>query len=94
MLRGENIEIDFSSDGDPTLMGFYATRWVNALSPTKAELKAVEMLKNEFHPKLKKTAELTPGAVAMIYLEEIEVVKRKPWRRRNGGASWFPMKEK
>lgn len=93
-LCAENLEVDdLDNGGEPKLMGFYATRWVKAFDPEAAELKAVQMLRDEYRSKLTQQCDLSLNKVAKIHLEEISVVRRKPWRRKNRGAAWFPMEE-
>lgn len=91
LLEGENFFIELN--GKEELLGFFTTRWVKADDQKQAELKAVELVKNDQHlhnlVKLPEGESLSP----MIYLSEIckvnwfTYIKRKP----GAGYSFYPM---
>ena len=81
MIRGENLPFE---DGP---MGFYTARWVQAVNPKRAELKAVDSIKKEILKYL--DVEALKKANARMYLEEIEQVEKLPLNR-GGGFSFFP----
>ena len=93
MLEGENFFIEF--DGKEELLGFITTRWVKASNEEQAELKAVELIKNDAHlHNLLRNPEREP-APPMIYLCEMCKVNWFTYLRRKPGAgySFFPMKQ-
>ena len=45
MLEGKNFLL--SSDGQTMKHGFFTTRWVEARDPEEAELKAIDLIKND-----------------------------------------------
>ena len=47
LLEGQNFFVDF--EGKEELLGFVTTRWVKAKNPDEAELKAVELIKQDKH---------------------------------------------
>jgi hypothetical protein len=88
LIRGENFA--WPNGGDWDLMGFYTTRWVQALNPAAAETKAVEALSKE--PEFKKPEGYCSGPPARVCVEEIDNVKRLPLMRGRG-ATWFAMED-
>ncbi len=69
-IRGENFPLEL--DGKRQATGFYTTRYVEAADEGDAELKAVNVLRDD--PALK-VPPGTPGVEhAMVYVEEIELV--------------------
>jgi hypothetical protein len=44
-INGDNFLM--MNQGNKEQMGFYATRWVEALSPKEAEIKAIELIMND-----------------------------------------------
>jgi len=91
LLEGENFFIEF--DGKDELLGFVTTRWVKANDQQQAELKAVELVKNDQH--LHNLLRTPEGELPspMIYLSEMckvnwfTYIKRKP----GAGYSFYPM---
>jgi hypothetical protein len=67
-------------------MGFCTTRWVQALTPGRAELRAVEMIRRD--PSFALPKGVSPPADARVYLEKIDRIDKLP-RFRGGGATWF-----
>ena len=91
LLKGENFFVEF--DGEEELLGFFTTRWVKANDEEDAELKAVDLIKNDQH--LHNITRTTEGDLPspMIYLNNICSVNWFTYFRRNPGAgySFFPM---
>ena len=84
MMRGEDFPGELiGSTGD---FGFYTTRWVQALTAWRAELKAVEMIRKELKGKMPQG--LPPPTRARIHREEVEKIDKLP-RFRGGGAVWY-----
>jgi hypothetical protein len=81
MLRGENFEIE--SEDEVQNLGFYTTRIVKAESPQEAEIKAIELVKND--PWLKEPIVSDSSFTPMIYLETIDEAK---WWKRLGGKGY------
>lgn len=82
LVHGENFP--FLMDGAWKLMGFYATRYVEAPSADAAEKAALELLKGE--EALKCDAD-TPGLQnARVFFEEIEQVAKA---RPHGGFTFY-----
>lgn len=93
LLEGENFFVEF--DGQEELLGFVTTRWVKAQDEQQAELKAVDLIKNDTHlQNLLRTSnnELPPP---MIYLSEICKVNWFTYfrRRPEAGYSFYPMEQ-
>lgn len=91
MLEGKDFLIDV--DGKEELQGYFTTRWVKASAPEDAELKAVDLIKNDDHL-ISITKNMDGSKPApMVYLSEMSKVnwfqyyRRKPGR----GYSFFPM---
>ena len=91
MLEGKDFLIEM--DGKEELLGYITTRWVKAISPDEAEMKAVDLIKNDEH--LISITKNTDGSkpTPMVYLSEMcnvnwfQYFRRKP----GGGYSFFPM---
>lgn len=93
LLEGENFYVEF--DGQDELLGFVTTRWVKAKNGKQAELKAMELIKNDTHLRsLLRTSdnELPPP---MIYLSEMCKVNWFTYLRHQPGAgySFYPMEQ-
>jgi len=87
-IRGENIAWP---DGDSwQLMGCYTTRWVQALNPQRAELKAVSTLRHE--PEFQRPEGYNGGPPAKVFVEKFEQVSNLPVKRGRG-ATWFSMED-
>jgi len=91
LLEGENFFVEF--DGKEELLGFVTTRWVNAKNPEEAELKAVDLIKQD-----KSLIDITKNfsdsdPSPMIYLSEMSNVNWFNYFRRKPGAgySFYPM---
>ena len=69
-LKGENIWLDM--EGKPSRMGFFTTRYVVAENESEAEIKAVQMLRDD--PKLKNVLN-DKSDPPMIYCEGIQSVE-------------------
>ena len=65
-------------------VGFYTTRWVQALNPRAAERKAIALLRRD--PSFRSDGTPTPGA--HVVFESLERVPTLPLRRRVG-AAWY-----
>jgi len=93
LLEGENFFVEF--EGKEELLGFITTRWVKAIDEEQAELKAVELIKNDTHiQKLLRTSESELPS-PMIYLSEMCQVNWFTYLRRKPGAgySFYPMEQ-
>jgi hypothetical protein len=85
-LEGENFPL--SIDEEDVQTGFFTTRWVQALNKRRAELAAVDSIRKELRPSIRKPLEGEPPP--MIYAYEIERVSQLPLRRPKG-FTFFPM---
>ncbi len=70
MLDGRNFEIEI--DGKVQKLGFFTTRWVEAINPKEAELKAVELIKTD--ESLVKSVRNSKDSPPMIYLSELSEI--------------------
>lgn len=83
-IRGENFLI--SLDGEPTSCGFFTTRFVEAVDPDEAELKAVDLIRRELAAQVLNDRTDSP----MMYLEEIrELQSFRGLRVPGTGFTWF-----
>ncbi len=89
MLRGQNFLI--MSDGQLQRLGFYTTRFVEAKDPKEAEMRAVQLVRED--EKLKGCVKNERPNPPMLFLEEIEQVSRFP-RNRGKGYTFYPDDEK
>ncbi len=80
IIRGTRVPFDHGASG------FFTTRFVQALTMHRAELKAVESVKREITARI--PVEALKAADARIFLKEIEQIAKLPCNR-GGGASWF-----
>ena len=94
ILEGEYFFIDI--DGEEELLGFFTTRWVKAMNPEEAELKAVNLLEKDQHLlSITRNFDVTEPS-PKIYLSEIcnvnwfTYIRHKP----GGGYSFYPMASK
>lgn len=69
-LDGQNFEVEF--DGKVQKLGFFTTRWIEAVDPKKAELKAVELVKTD--ESLVKAVRNKKDNPPMIYLSELSEI--------------------
>ena len=88
MVRGENFPGELI--GKKGLVGFYTTRWVEAVSLEEAEISALEAVRIDpafeiVSPKLREQFK------AMVYFEEILEVPPETPRVPSKGATWFDM---
>jgi hypothetical protein len=93
LLEGENFFVEF--EGKEELLGFVTTRWVKANDEERAELKAVELIKNDTHiQNLLRTPE-SESPSPMIYLSEMCKVNWFTYIRRKPGAGYLfdPMEQ-
>ena len=89
MIRGENFPGQLL--GKKGLVGFYTTRWVEAADPEEAELKGLEILRNDPSLAIKSDKLRQQDPVAKVYFEEIEQMVETAKRTPNKGATWFDM---
>ncbi len=90
LLLGENFFLRI--EGCKKMMGFYKNCFVSSENPEQAELRAVEMVKNEKKLKdntLNKSWQKQP----MIYLEEIYEIEKSEMEEKSG-FSFFEMDDK
>ncbi len=83
-IRGEHFPGECI--GQKGVYGFYTTRWVEALNKEEAELRAVDLLREDRSLALPEGA--AKPADARVYVEEIEEVDELP-ESTGGGATWF-----
>jgi hypothetical protein len=89
ILEGKNFPV--ASDGNTELLGFVTTRKVEANDLEEAELKAVELIKND--QDLMSNLDQEHEAVPEIFMDSI--YKLKWWNRLGGkGYSFFKMEDK
>jgi hypothetical protein len=76
------------SDGP---MGFYTTRFVEAVDEKAAELAAVELIKRELKPLLgeQQVGEVNP----LMSLDRISELQKLPTTAPGSGFTWFPMND-
>ena len=84
-LRGENVLLTF--DGQPTRMGFYTTRFVQANNPEGAELLAVDLIRSD--KRLRGAANLRSDP-PMISADEIDEVASEDVPEITAGFTFFP----
>jgi hypothetical protein len=82
LFRGENFPGALA--GEPGLVGFFITRFVEASNAEAAEALAVDALRAE--PKL-----ALPSGIACVYLEEIGEIRPDQVPAQRPGFAWFPM---
>ncbi len=68
LIQGKDFHIEVEN-GNP-IIGFYTTRFVEAENPDEAELKAVDLIKNDNKLKNSMKKELNPKP--MLFAKEIE----------------------
>lgn len=91
LLVGENFFVEL--DGNEELLGFVTTRWVKASNEEQAELKAVDLIKNDEHLQSLLRVPESELPSPMIYLSEMcrvnwfTYIRCKP----GSGYSFYPM---
>jgi len=86
LIKGENFPGVLL--GEPESIGFYTTRFVEAVNAEEAELLALELLRND------KTLTVAPEARtknARIHFEQIEEVPTDTERKPNAGFTFYIM---
>ena len=83
--EGENFPAEFNPDGK-SLMGFFATRWVEAADPHSAELAAVDLLRAEYGHVAPPEAWTEEAKVFVTEITEVAGCEGP-----NSGATWYPM---
>lgn len=86
-IRGENFPGSLA--GQPGLIGFYTTRFVEALSASEAELVALDLLRAEPEFELVRPEDRVEDA--QVYFEQIEEVPMESDRGPCKGFSFFSM---
>lgn len=89
VLNGENFLIRV--DGEKTLMGFYTTKFVEAESAKEAELKAVDVLKQDedlLNLTLNRSGDIYKAPT--IYLDTIYEITKSSMEDDQGKA-WYSM---
>ena len=85
MVEGANFLITF--DDEPTKVGFFTTRYVEAQDPREAEAKAMDMLKAELSDLVENDMTDSP----VMFLEDItELDSFFDSPTPGTGFSWFP----
>jgi len=85
-IRGDNFPGKLIGQEEP--IGFYTTRFVEAESPEKAEILAVDLLRND--PDLDMPPEHRTEN-SKVYFEEIDEVPAGTARKPNKGFTFFTM---
>jgi hypothetical protein len=80
-----------SVDGELKLMGFYKTRWVEALDAQSAEMSALAMLRAD--PFFAEMPVAQRNAEARVRFDEIEPLACRPPSGPGKGFIFFPMAE-
>lgn len=83
-IRGENFPGECI--GSTGLYGFYTSRWVEAVSPAKAEIEALAALRKD--PSFALPEGFTKPVSSCVFVEEIVQIRKLP-PMRGGGATWF-----
>ena len=86
-IRGENFPGELA--GEPGLVGFYVTRFVEAANAEEAEGHAMAALRAE--PNLVPPAEYQPSGIARVYFEEITELRQEQIPPQQPGFVWHPM---
>jgi hypothetical protein len=88
MLEGKNFPLEMG--GREEIFGFVTTRWVKAANAEDAELKAIDLVKND--SSLTGAVRDREGFTPMIYLVELATVGWFTFRRRQpgGGYTFYP----
>lgn len=76
MIHGVNFLIREDHTTAPKLMGFYINAYVEADSPSDAELKAVELVRTS--PNLRPKVANSPDDPPRMFLEEIGTIEEWP----------------
>ncbi len=85
-LQGENYELNF--EGEVELLGFVTTIFVKASSPEEAELRAVELVRND----KRLNGLMISGSKFLSSIHLTEVWTESWWKRLGGkGYTFFPM---
>ena len=83
-IRGEHFQGECIGQTGP--YGFHTTRWVEAADEEEAELRAVELLRED--PSFALPEGFPKPTDARVHVEEIEQISELP-DFRDGGATWF-----
>lgn len=86
-IRGENFPGSLA--GVPELIGFYTTRYVEAPSPSEAELIALDLLRAEPEFELVRPEDRMEDT--QVYFEQVEEVPTELGRSPGKGFTFFPM---
>lgn len=86
-IRGENFPGQLI--GAEGLLGFYTTRFVEAIDAEAAETDALHRLKAD--PKLAPPSGFTPAGQAKVYFEAIEEIVANTVPTVQPGFAWYPM---
>jgi hypothetical protein len=86
-LRGENFVLEV--DGEPSRLGFYTTRFVEATGPEAAEILAVDLIRRDQTLAGIKNLRDDPP---MIYAEEIEEIAVNELQS-SSGYTFFGMEQ-
>jgi hypothetical protein len=77
--------------GEADLVGFYVTRFVEAMEVEAAESVALQLLRSE--PKLAPPHGFTPSGQARVIFEEIAEVDAENVPATELGFAWYPMNQ-
>ena len=87
LIRGENFPGNLV--GEPGLVGFYVTRFVEASRAEDAESCALQALRSE--PKLARPSDQTPPGLPRVHFEEIQELHASEVPAQQPGFTWYPM---
>lgn len=86
-IRGENFP--GALIGEPGLVGFYITRFIEAANPGEAESLVVQQLRAE--PRLAPPDGHRPSGMARVYFEEITELPGDQQPAQQPGFTWYAM---
>jgi hypothetical protein len=87
LIRGENFPRHLA--GQSGLVGFYVTRFVEAIDTQEAESRALEALRGD--PKLVPPADYKPSGIARVHFEETAELPQDKVPTPQPGFVWYPM---
>lgn len=85
LIEGANFPL--SKDGEPALVGFFTTRWVEAETSGEAELHVLALVRNERTFANMRKADVTPT----VYVRSISTLSTAPDEAPGAGFTFFDM---
>ncbi len=86
-IQGEHLPSKL--DGQPVLLGFFTTRFVEAEDAGQAQSLAMKQLRAE--PRLKPPADHPPSGQAQVFFKEVTEVPAHKVPTQQPGFTWYPM---